>query len=53
MNFRDNIACMASKDIGMYDTCRHLCTYCYANSSRERVLANARRHDEWRESIID
>ncbi len=29
--------CVASKDIGRYDTCPHLCAYCYANSSPQAV----------------
>lgn len=36
--------CMASKDIGEYDTCPHLCEYCYANSSKPSALANWERH---------
>lgn len=36
--------CMASKDIGEYDTCPHLCEYCYANSSKPSALANWKRH---------
>ena len=43
--------CMASKDIGMYDTCRHFCVYCYANTSKEAVLRNARAHNDDSESI--
>lgn len=38
--------CMASKDIGEYDTCPHLCEYCYANSSKQSALANWKRHQE-------
>lgn len=37
---------MKSKDIGEYDTCPHLCAYCYANTGKEAVLANWRRNQE-------
>ena len=42
---RDVCACLISGDIGAYDTCGHLCRYCYANVSKERVAFNLRHHD--------
>jgi hypothetical protein len=44
--------CMISKDIGMYNTCRHLCAYCYANTSRNVVMSNKDKHLDESESII-
>lgn len=45
--------CMVAKDIGEYNTCPHLCEYCYANSSKESAIANWKCHKEnpWGETI--
>jgi hypothetical protein len=34
---REECGCVISKDIGQYNTCPHLCVYCYANTSAEAV----------------
>lgn len=45
-NQRNNAcACLLGTDIGAYDTCGHLCRYCYANESEALVKENMRRHD--------
>lgn len=43
---RGECACFLTSDIGAYDTCMHLCKYCYANSDREQVYRNYKRHDD-------
>ena len=37
---RDVCHCIVSKDIGEYDTCPHLCEYCYANTSKSIAVRN-------------
>lgn len=49
---RKACGCMVSKDIGMYNTCQHLCVYCYANTSKEAVLRNKEKHSVDCESLI-
>lgn len=37
---REFCGCIISKDIGEYNTCPHLCEYCYANTSKDIAIAN-------------
>lgn len=43
---REFCGCMKSKDIGQYNTCVHLCEYCYANASKQAAMANYKRYKE-------
>lgn len=42
---RKECACYLSGDIGAYDSCGHLCRYCYANNDIEAVKRNMKLHD--------
>ena len=42
---RKECACLLGADIGAYNTCLHLCRYCYANYDADTVKANYNRHD--------
>lgn len=37
--------CLLGTDIGAYDTCGHLCRYCYANTNPSQVKENMKKHD--------
>ena len=43
---RAECACYLSCDIGAYNTCLHLCRYCYANAESKKVIELSRLHDE-------
>lgn len=36
--------CITSKDIGEYNTCPHMCEYCYANASKEQAINHYKQH---------
>lgn len=42
---RPACGCAPAKDIGRYNTCPHLCAYCYANGSETAVLRALERAD--------
>jgi len=44
-NQRPGCGCAQSIDVGVYNTCSHLCAYCYANTSSKAVRQNILRHD--------
>ena len=43
---RQLCGCIVSKDIGEYNTCPHLCEYCYANASKEAAIRNWQQHKQ-------
>ena len=51
---RQFCGCILSKDIGEYNTCPHLCEYCYANASKEVAVRNWKqaKETEWKSETI-
>lgn len=45
-NLRQECNCLMGNDIGAYNTCGHLCKYCYANSNKSLVIENMKKHNE-------
>lgn len=41
-----NCGCVEMVDIGYYNTCSHLCKYCYANYDESEVFNNLEKHDD-------
>ncbi|MCD7865839.1 MAG: DUF1848 domain-containing protein [Clostridiales bacterium] len=42
---RSECVCYLGNDIGAYDTCGHLCRYCYANANAAAVRQNMKLHN--------
>lgn len=40
-----NCNCVEMVDIGVYNTCKHFCKYCYANYDEKKVNLNVTQHD--------
>lgn len=49
---RYECGCIISKDIGQYNTCAHLCIYCYANYSPKSVAQNRKKVSPDSETIV-
>lgn len=45
-NLRQHCNCLMGNDIGSYNTCGHLCKYCYANANKALVIENIKKHNE-------
>ena len=43
-NIREGCNCLLGNDIGEYNTCGHLCKYCYANANAGLVKENMKKH---------
>lgn len=45
--------CIEMVDIGVYNTCKHMCKYCYANYDEDKVIDNTKKHDKNSSFLIE
>ena len=43
---KEDCNCLMGNDIGTYNTCGHLCKYCYAHANKGLVIQNMKKHNE-------
>jgi len=41
-----NCKCVSMVDIGVYNSCKHFCKYCYANYDEKKVITNYNNHNK-------
>ncbi len=49
---RKTCCCVASKDVGVYDSCLFGCVYCYATASHGKACQNHHKHDPKSAAIL-
>ena len=42
---RKECNCVEMIDVGVYNSCKHLCKYCYANYDEKQVIDNSKKHN--------